>query len=644
MNLRSKTPRLFAGLLVLVFAVLAYCVAVRLNVNHDRLSSHDEAVAVQNTDKVRHHDGTVHVNQLPTMPLSTRQKARIAEAERELDPSKTGWQTESFNDAASKQLTLLAQVIESGSQSAGHPRNLFSKTFRCTPLRPSKLKDVFHDAVVVVRRYAAAPGSQKPTRSFKSFQKAMMGLPATTNPGDCHVKFKVTGVEFVEVSTQASNQAATTVVYAEGYGRTQLGCPAQWTATWNCAWEGVDANPDAKPPELTAIDLVAYEEIESRIPAPWLRDDTRHVFATDVGFRRQLSLGMDHWLTQLSGRLHVSRLGHNGIAIGDVNGDELPDVFVCQSGGLPNRLYVQQPTGNVRDISAVAHVDYLDDTTCALIVDIDNDGDQDLAMATVSGGLVLSNNGEGRFQPATYLPQCRNAFSLTAADYDQDGLLDLYVGRYWPSADNRGEIPIPVPYYDGQNGGKNVLLRNLGGCRFKDVTRAVGLDEDNTRYTMAAAWEDIDNDGDVDLYVANDFGKNCLYENIDGKFQNIALQAGVEDIASGMSVTFSDVNHDGLSDIYVSNMFSSAGNRITYQRKYEERFDRDGVENLRRMARGNSLFLGVGDGSFRDISVSSATTMGRWSWGSLFADINNDGREDLLVTNGNITAKKPGDL
>jgi hypothetical protein len=91
-------------------------------------------------------------------------------------------------------------------------------------------------------------------------------------------------------------------------------------------------------------------------------------------------------------------------------------------------------------------------------------------------------------------------------------------------------------------------------------------------------------------------------------------------------------------------MFSSAGNRIAYQRQYEDRFHPEGVANLRRMARGNSLFRNSGDETFSDVSLASRTTMGGWAWGSIFADINNDGWDDLLVVNGNITAEKPTDL
>jgi hypothetical protein len=353
---------------------------------------------------------------------------------------------------------------------------------------------------------------------------------------------------------------------------------------------------------------------------------------------------MDYWVNRLEHRLHVNRLGHHGLAVGDVDNDGRDDLYVCQPGGLPNRLYAHRADGTAVDTAEESGVDFLDDSTCALLVDLDNDGDQDLALLTVSGGFILANDGHGHFRIQASLPECRNTFSLTAADYDQDGLLDLYVGRYWPEEDGRGAIPVPVPYYDAQNGGANLLLRNAGEWIFADVTEDVGLDVDNSRYTMAAAWEDYDRDGDPDLYVANDFGRNCLYRNDDGMFLNVAAQAGVEDTAAGMSVSWSDYNQDGWMDLYVGNMFSSAGNRVAYQRHYEERFDVESREKLQRLARGNSLFQNDGNGEFTDVSLASATTMGRWAWGSLFLDINNDSWDDLLVANGHITTQDTGDL
>lgn len=129
--------------------------------------------------------------------------------------------------------------------------------------------------------------------------------------------------------------------------------------------------------------------------------------------------------------------------------------------------------------------------------------------------------------------------------------MDLYVCGYNVRKQDptRRDLPFPLPYHDANNGGRNLLLRNTGTWQFEDVTRRTGLDENNSRFTMAAAWEDYDNDGDQDLYVANDFGRNDLYRNDDGHFTDIAHVAGVEDQASGMSVTWSDANRDGRMDV-----------------------------------------------------------------------------------------------
>ena len=111
-----------------------------------------------------------------------------------------------------------------------------------------------------------------------------------------------------------------------------------------------------------------------------------------------------------------------------------------------------------------------------------------------------------------------------------------------------------------------------------------------------------------------------------------------------MAVSWGDVNRDGNLDIYVSNMFSSAGNRVTFQRNFRESEDASVRGMFRRHARGNSLFLNSGDGTFVDQSVEAGVTMGRWAWGSRLIDINGDGLLDVVVANGNITGEDKDDL
>jgi hypothetical protein len=115
-------------------------------------------------------------------------------------------------------------------------------------------------------------------------------------------------------------------------------------------------------------------------------------------------------------------------------------------------------------------------------------------------------------------------------------------------------------------------------------------------------------------------------------------------MASGMSVAWGDYNRDGATDLYVGNMFSAAGNRVSFQRRFSRGGEAAAIEGLRRMARGNSLFEADGSGGFRDVSVATGTHMGRWAWSSGFVDINNDGWEDVAVATGYLTRDRADDL
>ena len=102
---------------------------------------------------------------------------------------------------------------------------------------------------------------------------------------------------------------------------------------------------------------------------------------------------------------------------------------------------------------------------------------------------------------------------------------------------------------------------------------------------------------------------------------------------------------DGHMDLYISNMWSSAGNRVTYQRQFQSKASTSTLTEMRKHARGNSLFKNQGDGTFLDVSEAQGVTQGRWAWGSRFVDLNTDGWDDLLVTNGFITQPQDsGDL
>ncbi|MDG2124297.1 MAG: VCBS repeat-containing protein, partial [Verrucomicrobiales bacterium] len=172
----------------------------------------------------------------------------------------------------------------------------------------------------------------------------------------------------------------------------------------------------------------------------------------------------------------------------------------------------------------------------------------------------------------------------------------------------------------------------------------VGLGVENYRFSFAASWEDYDNDGDLDLYVANDFGPNKLFKNEGQHFVDETSQSGSDDWGFGMSATWGDYNRDGNMDLYVSSMFSGAGNQIVAQEDFNPTIDEATRRKYLKMVRGNSLLRNSGSGQFEDVTDPMSEGFGGWAWGSKFADLNNDGWEDLYVANGYISQPDPDDL
>lgn len=111
-----------------------------------------------------------------------------------------------------------------------------------------------------------------------------------------------------------------------------------------------------------------------------------------------------------------------------------------------------------------------------------------------------------------------------------------------------------------------------------------------------------------------------------------------------MSASFGDINRDGRMDIHMGAMFSGAGSRVTRQPTFKPGASEDVKSRFQLLARGNVLFENLGKAGFRDVSVDAGITMGRWAWASVFADLNNDGWEDLLVANGFVTGPDLDDL
>ena len=400
--------------------------------------------------------------------------------------------------------------------------------------------------------------------------------------------------------------------------------------------------------------LSAFSPVEEHVasaPQPLFRDVTAATFAHVPSFEQQLTRGVPYWRARLDPATGIDIYGSNGIAVGDIDNDGTDELYVCQPGGLPNRLYKFSLDGTLRDLTETWGVGLLDDTSTALFLDLRNTGRQDLVVLKSNGPVLFLNDGH-RFsiQPDAFHFATAPAGGFTgmaAADFDRDGKLDLYLCCY-VYFQSEAQYTYASPYHDAQNGPPNFLFRNRlnrdGSGFFDDCTAETGMNENNNRFSFAPAWCDFNEDGWPDLYVANDFGRKNLYVNSKGRFHDAAKAAGVEDIGPGMSACWFDYDHDGRADLYVANMWTDAGQRVVNDPNFAPARGKTEREAYRGHTKGNSLYRNRGDGAFDDMTSQQHVSFGRWAWSSGGHDLDNDGNPEIFVTCGMLTNESTTDL
>lgn len=312
-----------------------------------------------------------------------------------------------------------------------------------------------------------------------------------------------------------------------------------------------------------------------------------------------------------------------GVAVGDVDGDLDPDVYVPRLDGS-GRLF-RNDDGAFVDITATVGLDVLPavPTSGAAFADIDRDGDLDLAVNTiVAARPLLFRNDDGRFAEvgaeqgfAPDAPALHAGFSIAVGDYDRDGWPDFYVTEYLGSS--AGDAGPPV---DGR------LLHNRGADApgsFTDETAAAGVSIAalGPVYAFGASFADLDADGWPDLSVTGDFGTSRLFHNAgDGTFGEVTVAAGLGTEENGMGSATGDVDGDGLPDRFVSSVFDARGSSIAKGGNWG--------------ATGNRLYRNAGGGAFVDITDAAGVRDGGWGWGSAFVDLTNRGTLDLVQLGG----------
>jgi hypothetical protein len=327
----------------------------------------------------------------------------------------------------------------------------------------------------------------------------------------------------------------------------------------------------------------------------------------------------------------------SGITVFDYNNDKLMDLFLMNGTYLegisdpdgkvfkdtPDKLYKNNGDGTFTDVTKEAGIDDKLWSMAAGAIDYDSDGDQDLYLLNYGPNVFYRNNGNGTFSDITSElglsgPEKLNGFTkwsigVSFWDYNNDGLMDAMVGNFlafdpaYVSTAGPGIMPHPSEY----KGQASMLYEQQPDGKFTDVTKKNNLLYPDSK-CMGLTVYDYDDDGDLDIFQANDHHFNYLFRNDKGIYKEVAVESGVaansKGIGSGsMHGSPGDIDDDGLIDLLVTDLEYGA------------------------------LYRNIGNGLFTDITESSGIAgqmAGKGSWGAVLFDYDNDGDLDIVAANG----------